>query len=67
MVLVYTLKVPRDCKDYVSNTVVCIGVVMYQTSPDEPGNVVRQLHCKHSSEAVLLGEYSVDGNKVHTQ
>ena len=39
---------------------------MYQTSPDEPANVVRHLHLKHSSEAVLLGEYSVDGDKVHT-
>ena len=40
------------------------GTVMYQTSPDDPANVVRELCHKHSSEAVLLGEYSVEGGKV---
>lgn len=40
------------------------GVVMYQTSPDDPVNVVSKLCHKHSSEAVLLGEYSMDGSKL---
>ena len=39
---------------------------MYETSPDDPANVVSKLCHKHSSEAVLLGEYGVDGNKVGT-
>ena len=38
---------------------------MYETSPDDPASVVSKLCHKHSSEAVLLGEYSMDGNKVH--
>ena len=37
---------------------------MYQTSPEEPEQVVSQLCHRHSSEAVLLGEYTVQGNKV---
>ena len=37
---------------------------MYETTPDDPASVVSKLRHKHSSEAVLLGEYSVDGNKV---
>ena len=41
------------------------GVVMYETSPDDPASVVSKLCHKHSSEAVLLGEYSMDGNKVY--
>jgi F-box protein 9 len=40
------------------------GVVMYQTSPDNPGNVVARLCHKHSSESVLLGEYSLDGDML---
>ena len=37
---------------------------MYQTTPDDPANVVGRLRHRHSSEAVLLGEYSLDGSKV---
>jgi hypothetical protein len=40
------------------------GIVMYETSPDDPASVVGKLCHKHSSEAVLLGEYSMDGNKL---
>ena len=50
---------------YTSCTLLYIGMVMYETSPDDPASVVSKLCHKHSSEAVLLGEYSMDGNKVH--
>ena len=40
------------------------GVVMYQTSPEDPAGVVGKLCHKHSSEAVLLGEYCLDGHKA---
>ena len=38
---------------------------MYETSPDDAASIVGKLCHKHSSEAVLLGEYSVDGSKVY--
>ena len=40
------------------------GVVMYHTSADDPAHVVSRLCHKHSSESVLLGEYSMDTNKA---
>lgn len=40
------------------------GVVMYQTSPEDPAGVVGKLCHKHCSEAVLLGEYCLDGHKA---
>ena len=39
---------------------------MYQTSPEEPALVVGKLAHRHSSAAVLLGNYSVQGNTVST-
>ena len=37
---------------------------MYHTSADDPAHVVSRLCHKHSSESVLLGEYSMDTNKA---
>ena len=37
---------------------------MYQTSPEDPVQSVARLCHKHSSESVMLGEYSLSGGKV---
>ena len=37
---------------------------MYQTSPLDPSQVVGKLCHKHSSDAVLLGKYSVHNDSV---
>ena len=41
-----------------------LGSVMYQTSPEDPVQSVAKLCHKHSSESVMLGEYSLSGGKV---
>ena len=40
------------------------GGVMYQTSPDEPAQVVSKLCHRHSSDVVLLGNYQVQDRTV---
>jgi len=37
---------------------------MYQTTPDEPSQVVNKLGHKHSTEAILLGRFTLSDRTV---
>ena len=60
----YNTECIRICHFLIFMHPACSGMVLCHTSPNDPVNVVSMLCHKHSSESVLLGEYSVDGTKV---